>query len=296
MQYILVTGSNGMLGQYVVKSLLEAGYNILGVSIEKDTNINHKNFKYSIVNLTKCMEVEKIFEKYDISHIIHLAAIAHSTKGMDDSWSNYYRINVLCSKTIFTCASRYNIPVFFASTIDVYGFTDSEVNEEILPNPIGSYAKSKWLAEDFLKKNCESSKYFIARFAPIYTEHNKQDIQKRFYLKYPKICYRIGNGKEYEFLSIDYVLKIVLIWINQKVSTNETINIRDQNRLNTKELIEKEQGKGYGNILIKIPDGAIFCLKILIDILTRSNSMLKYKVYKVIKPIRTTTNKLNTYL
>lgn len=296
MNYVLVTGSNGMLGKCVVSELLKAGYNVLGVSIEGKASITHDNYIYKKLDLTKCIEVEELFIEYNISQVIHLAAIAHISKGMDDSWSQYYRVNTLCSKTLFICANQKNIPVFFASSIDVYGITDGELDEKSIPNPVGSYARSKWMAENILKEICLTNKYMIARFAPIYTNENKKDIRKRFYLNYPKVCYRIGKGKEYEFLSIDKVVDVILWWLKNSNNIKDTINVRDNKRFNTKELIIEEKAVGNGNVLIKIPEWAESCIKSCVDFLFKHKPILRFKAYKVINPIKTQNRKMNSYI
>lgn len=295
MGYILVTGSNGMLGKHVVNRLLEAGYKVLGISIEDRANIINKNYIYKTLDLTNCVELEAIFSEYNISHVIHLAAVAHIHKGMDDSWSQYYRINTLCSKTIFKCASTYKIPVFFTSSIDVYGINENEVDEKILPKPISFYARSKWMAENLLQEICKNGAYLIARFVPIYTEDNKKDIRKRFYINYPNICYRLGKGKEYEFLSINKVLELILWWVSNSSEIKDIVNIRDKKRFNTKELIDIEQASGKVKFVIKLPEWVVACLKFTIDLLLKNNLAHRFTAYKVINPIRTNDRKLRSY-
>lgn len=113
MKSILVTGSNGLLGQQVVEALLNEGYSVTGVSTSKDGKCQHERFKYISADLTISEEVEKIFRDNEFSHVIHLAAIAHVFKGINISWSRYYRVNTMMSRQIFECASEANIPVFF---------------------------------------------------------------------------------------------------------------------------------------------------------------------------------------
>lgn len=296
MKHILVTGSNGMLGQHIVKGLVEAGQNVLGVSIEKEANYRHDNYIYQSLDLTRCMDVEALFEAKNISHIIHLAAIAHTYKGMDDTWSNYYRINTLCSKTIFMCANDRSIPVFFASSIDVYGITNGEVNEDTLPSPVGSYACSKWMAEEALKDICKDTPYMIARFAPIYTSENQKDIRKRYYLRYPKVCYKLGKGKEYEFLAVEKVVRIINQWVAKAYESKEIINIRDDKRFNSKDLIEDERLKGNAKIVIWIPEWIVTCLKKTVDLLLKSKPTIQFTTYKVICPIKTDSARMKLFI
>lgn len=288
MRYVLVTGSNGMLGQQVVRSLVDAGYNVAGISLKREPLYKHEKYLYFSLDLTKCLDVEKIFQEYEITHIIHLAAIAHTYRGMDASWSRYYRINTMCSKTLFKCADERNIPVFFASTIDVYGLTGAEVTEDTQPRPVGFYARSKHLAEEYLKKL--GIPYAIARFAPIYSDGDRKDIQKRLFLKYPSICYKMD--KEYEFLSTNKAVDIVLRWVDKPEQIKGIFNVKDEERHKSRDLILAEKSMGHASLVIHIPLLVVRLLEKTAAVLLKNNAMLSFKANKLLKPIRTDNKKI----
>lgn len=292
MKSILVTGSNGLLGKKVVESLLKEGYYVTGISREKDSKTKHDRFQYVSGDLTKIMEVEKLFSENEFSHVIHLAAIAHAIKGLNISWSKYYRVNTLMSHHIFECASLKEIPVFYSSTVDVYGIKNGIINESTEPNPIGPYGKSKYLAEQSLMKSAKQP-YLIARFAPVYTEENKRDIQRRYYIKYPSICYLIDSGMEYEFLSAKNVINIVIKWVKSPQSLKGIINICDEKRYNTKELIMEDKEKGLARKVIKIPKWVKELMRLTINVVFGRNEFLKFSAYKIILPMRFEHTKLN---
>lgn len=292
MQYVLVTGSNGMLGRRAVEGLLSSRFNVLGISAEDEPVCRHNNYLYKKLDLTRCFDVEKLFSEYDLSHVIHLAAIAHTYKGMDNSWSRYYRINTMCSRTVFNCSKKNNIPVFFASTVDVYGIQTDEVNENTIPQPIGAYARSKYLAERELSALYSGSPYTIARFAPIYTEDNKKDIRKRYFLKYPGICYKLGNGTEYEFLSVSQAVDVILRWVNSPEKMCGIFNIRDYQRFNTRELINSEKAAGNAKIVITVPKFFAALLKAAADIMLSKKKFWKFQIYKILQPVITDNTKM----
>ena len=281
---ILVTGSNGLVGQQVVKGLLEKGYNVVGLSIEKESKQQHERYRYISIDLTRSKEVERVFSSNKFSHVVHLAAIAHVIRGMKMSWSRYYRINTLVSRQIFECASNAQIPVFFASTVDVYGITKGNVTPETARNPIGEYAKSKFEAEKALTKICANSPYAIVRFAPIYFDNNSVDKRKRYYLKYPKISYRIGKGISYEFLNVNGAVQTIVSWV---MSPNkQTIgNVYDESPINTRDAIAQEQANGRANWVIIVPMWLLKCIRFGINAIFGKESYKAYMIAKLITPV-----------
>lgn len=294
MKSILVTGSNGLLGEQVVKALLKEGYNVTGISIDREAKCKHKNFNYISVDLTRSKDVEKIFRDNEFSHVIHLAAIAHVIKGLKISWSRYYRVNTIMSRQIFECASKYKIPIFFSSTVDVYGIQTEEIDENTKPSPIGSYAKSKYLAEKSLIEVAEQP-HLIARFAPIYTDDDHRDIHRRYYIRYPELAFLIDNGMEYEFLSSKNAVKIIKEWIKKPETYTGILNVCDKKRYNTKELIEIDKQKGLALRVLKIPVWLKRLIHISVDVVFFRAVFLKFTAYKIISPMKFKRSNVNKF-
>jgi len=98
---------------------------------------------------------KKLFEKYRINKIIHLAAISRETK---KPWKEYYRINVEWTKNLYEGLKKtelQNKSFTFISTVGVYGMPPKKIpcsiNDKLNPN--GKYHISKALAEKVQKKN-----------------------------------------------------------------------------------------------------------------------------------------------
>ena len=56
---ILITGSSGYLGSYLVNNLIKEGHNIIGIDIKKPKNKN-KNFNF----IKKIIDLKKRNKKY----------------------------------------------------------------------------------------------------------------------------------------------------------------------------------------------------------------------------------------
>lgn len=256
MSYILITGCNGFIGSRVAEVLLKEGHNVLGISIEKKSNIKHSRFKYISVNITDCLGIEKVFKENDISTVIHLAAIAHKQKGQKVDWNTYYRVNTLASKIIFGCAARVKADIIFASTVDVYGACEDRIlTEDSMPKPVSDYGISKYQAENILMEIAKDNEldYIILRFAPVYSAEHMKDIYKRIYLKEPSIALLIGSGLDYYFVSINKITKFIAQWIKSNHKLTGRLNFFDKYPMNSKEMIKRERENKKAKIIIFIP-------------------------------------------
>lgn len=283
MKYILVTGSNGMIGKYVVKALLEAGYHVLGIAYHSLATIQHPNYSYKSLDMTQCLALEQLLEQYEISHIIHLAAIAHTIRSEEQDWNLYYRMNTLITKTVARYSEKIKAFLFFTSSIDIYGLTNSEVTEKTMPQPITFYAYSKLLAEKAIKEY--ATYYTIARLAPVYSEENQKDIRKRYYIRYPHIGYCIGNGMNYDFLSVEQLVHVILLWCQNPQDYQGIMNLCDVQAMNTYRLLRKEKEK-HALVTIPVPLYMANGIWSAISLIGKRNSKLTFSISKVLRPIK----------
>lgn len=278
---ILVTGSNGFIGKQLVVSLIEAGYTVVGID-KNDSSISNESYIHYKIDLSNRYELECVFKSQTIDRIIHLAALAHNRDGTKYTWSDYYSINVENAKALFELSS--SIPVLFISTVDVYGFYEGQTpkNANSVIRPISKYGKSKAMAEAECSK---LTQYTIFRLSPVYSEENKRDIQKRYYLKYPSLAYIIGQGSSFEILNINNAIAAMINWCD-----NEPINgiqiIKDPQNMWTPDYIIAEKQVGRATFVIHFPKvlvtlGYVFIKRILGD------NELTYLISKAIYPLRT---------
>ena len=249
---ILVTGAKGMIGSRLVSGLLDAGYEVVGIGRHgKETR--EGNYHFIPVDLADREKVREIVDGVD--RIIHLAALAHTNGEKDLSWDRYKRINVDCAKNVFDAAGER--PVLYISTVDVFGFFDGKraVNGESPIHPVSNYGKSKALAEEECKK---LKSYTIFRFSPVYTETIKRDIQKRYYLKYPNVAYKVGKGTGFEILSIENAVAAMLGWCKEEPKNDIRI-IKNPTLMWTPDYIKAEKAEGRANIVLWFPQWMVNC-------------------------------------
>lgn len=278
---VLVTGSKGMIGSKLVQGLLDTSYKVVGVDRIGD-EVHTEQLVQLTVDLADTDALQKVVEDYHVDRIIHLAALAHTKRGDKVNWEDYKHINIDCAKNVFSVAG--DRPVLFISTVDVFGFYDGKmpVTGTTPIQPVSKYGRSKALAEAECKK---LPRYTIFRFSPVYSDEIKRDIQKRYYLKYPKIAYRIGKGSAFEILNIDLAVNSMIDWCGTE-PTNDIRILKDEKQMWSPDYIKAEKTAGNAKVVIWIPKWAVFlgyyCCLVLMGKTERT-----YLINKLIFPLRT---------
>lgn len=279
---ILVTGSAGMIGGYVVKGLIEKGHTVIGVDrIAKDINL--QDFTQIILDLSSKEAIMQLIDDKKIDRVIHLAALAHTKGVKDTSFEAFKKVNVDMAENVFEACAIFNVPVLFISSVDAIGMVKGLITPETELNPISNYGKSKAMAEGRLKEICSS--WNIYRFSPVYTEDVKRDIQKRYYLKYPDLAYLIGGGQQFEVLNVKKAVSSMVNWVDKDVD-NAIHIIKDEELLDSAKIIAEERTEGRAKHVLRIPRWMVvcgyYCIKLVFG---KSNKT--YLVFKALWPFRT---------
>lgn len=279
---ILVTGSAGMIGGYVVKGLIEKEHSVIGVDRRK-SDVELQGLIQVVLDLGSKDDVMRLFDENRIDRVIHLAALAHTKGVADTSWEAFKKINVDCAENLFEVCAMHKVPVLFISTVDAIGMVKGLITPETELNPISNYGKSKAMAEGRLKEIC--SKWNIYRFSPVYTEDVKRDIQKRYYLKYPDWAYLIGGGQQFEVLNVRKSVASMVDWVDKPVDNTIHI-IKDEQLLDSAKVIAEERAEGRAKHILRISRWMVvcgyYCIKFVFG---KSNKT--YLVFKALWPFRT---------
>ncbi|HEX9817538.1 MAG TPA: sugar nucleotide-binding protein [Patescibacteria group bacterium] len=108
-------------------------------------------------DITDYDQVSKRFEASLATHVIHLAAYTDVTgawQETDNKNGLAYQVNVVGTENIVKAAQATNKHIIYISTAYVFDGEKPEMyTEEDVPNPIEWYGKTKWLAEEVVKKS-----------------------------------------------------------------------------------------------------------------------------------------------
>lgn len=279
---ILVTGSAGMIGEYVVRGLIEKGHTVIGVD-RRTSDAKMQGVEQLVLDLASKDEVMRLFDEHKIDRAIHLAALAHLKGVKDTSWEAFKKINVDCAENVFKACAVHDVPVLFISTVDAIGMVKGLITSETELNPISNYGKSKAMAEGRLKEICKV--WNIYRFSPVYTPEVKRDIEKRYYLSNPNWAYKIGEGGRFEVLNINGAVAAMVDWVDREVDNTIHV-IKDPELLDINQLIATEQAEGRAKHVLHFPRWAVVCGYHAVKmIFGKSNKT--YLVFKALWPFRT---------
>ena len=170
---ILVTGAAGFIGYHLVKSLVEANHEVIGLDnindyystnlkfdrlnelgINKDSakdflSLNgsnlFQNFKFIRMNLEDRENLPKLFNEQKFDVVCNLAAQAGVRYSIENP-ETYIDSNIVGFLNVLQCCRNYNIKkLVYASSSSVYGDNKKTPFEEIdnTDKPISLYAASK---------------------------------------------------------------------------------------------------------------------------------------------------------
>lgn len=160
-KYVLVTGGAGFIGSSLCAKLLENNLNVVVLDDFNDfydpklklKNIaslkKNKNFELVKGDIVSAQTVNKVFEKYEISAVFHLAARAGVRPSIVEP-ELYQKVNIEGTLNILKAAVEHKIEKFiFASSSSVYGNNKKVPFSETdsVDNPISPYAATKKAGE-----------------------------------------------------------------------------------------------------------------------------------------------------
>ena len=259
---ILVTGAAGFIGLHLSKSLLEDGFNVIGidnlnnyydVELKKarlKEIVNYKNFVFEEVDITNRSKLKQIFLKFKPIKVINLAAQPGVRYSIENPYA-YLDSNLVGFLNIIELCRHNNVKgLIYASSSSVYG-NNSKVPfsvEDRVDNPISLYAATKKSNE--LIASTYSHLYGLnttgLRFFTVYGSWGRPDMA--YYIFTNRIIRNktidvFNNGKmKRDFTYIDDIISGLRSAIdkNYKCEIFNLGNSKSENLMDFISLIEKE--------------------------------------------------------
>jgi dTDP-4-dehydrorhamnose reductase len=163
-QRILITGSNGLLGQKLVALFTKNEFEVYAFSKGKNRNFN-KNYEYYNVNITSFEKVTKLIKKIKPDFIINAAAMTN-VDNCELRKRECIEINVNAVKNLANCCKEQNIHLIHISTDFIFDGKKGNYREDDKANPINYYGLSKLNSEKIIKQS--KINYTILRTILVY--------------------------------------------------------------------------------------------------------------------------------
>jgi nucleoside-diphosphate-sugar epimerase len=246
---LYISGNSGFVGKILINFLSE--------------NYNFQYYK-------KGQEVEI---SSAIIGVIHLAGKAHDIKKVLSS-EEYYKVNTELTKEVFDAFLVSNSQVFItlssvkAVADEVYG----ELTEDVTPNPITHYGKSKLLAEQYILSQPipVGKRVYILRPCMIHGTGNKGNLNLLYSIVSKGFPWPLGSFINYRsYLSIENLFFIIKELIDREDIPSGVYNVADDVPLSTNEVIKMiAESRGKKAKILNLS-------KKLIKVLARVGDLLK---------------------
>src|SRR5690554_3712362 len=166
---IIITGGAGFIGSHVVTLFVKKYPHYRIINVDKLTyagnlaNLreieDYPNYVFEKADICDFDHILSLFQKYKVSHIIHLAAESHVDRSIKDPFT-FAQTNVMGTLSLLQAAKLtwepdYPAHLFFhVSTDEVYGdldFDDTLFTETTKYDPHSPYSASKAASDHFVR-------------------------------------------------------------------------------------------------------------------------------------------------
>ena len=162
---ILITGSNGQLGNELQK-IVATGKAEIGAVSEEIKNAEVFAMDVNILDITNLEQVKKVLNEVKPDVVINCAA-ATNVDGCEANQDLAFKINSLGPRNLAMVAEELGAKIVQVSTDYVFsGVGEAALKECDLVAPVSVYGKTKLLGEEFVRDF--STKYYIVRTAWLY--------------------------------------------------------------------------------------------------------------------------------
>lgn len=162
---ILVTGSNGLLGQKLTRLLTSLPDVYLIATARGKSVLDIAKGEYREMNVCNAAEVETVIGSSRPDVVIHTAAMTNVDQCESDK-EGCWMANVTAVEHIVAACERTGAHLIHVSTDFIFDGSHGPLTEDEAPHPVNYYGESKLAAEELVKK-CRT-KWAILRTVLVY--------------------------------------------------------------------------------------------------------------------------------
>ncbi|VAX13207.1 UDP-glucose 4-epimerase [hydrothermal vent metagenome] len=242
---ILVTGSNGFVGQRLLSTLLQQGYKVNCAQRNSLTNKEKRpGCEYYVVgDFSENPVWDEALDKVDC--VVHLAARVHVMQETEtDPLTAFRKTNVEASLKLARAAVKKKVRCFvYISTIKVNGeqTENRAFTEEDALNPLDPYARSKLEAEQGLMALGKETGMEVVIIRPVlvYGPGVKGNVLRLLQLieKGMPLPFKGINNRR-SLLALDNLVDLIILCSRHPAAVNQVFLATDGNDISTERLVK----------------------------------------------------------
>tara|TARA_B100000963_G_scaffold357040_1_gene378370 strand:- start:195 stop:1100 length:906 start_codon:yes stop_codon:yes gene_type:complete len=185
---IYISGCGGMLGEAFYQQFKD-DYHLK--CTDKDVNEDWLSF----LDFRDRDEYIKDVENFNPDYLFHLGAYT-DLEFCEENKQDTYMTNTLSVENAVFIANKLNIPILYVSTAGIFDGKQELYDDWDMPNPLGVYARSKYMGERYVCEN--ATRFLVCRAGWMMGSGPKKD--KKFIQKLMK---QIKDGSKELFIVND---------------------------------------------------------------------------------------------
>lgn len=166
MKRIMVTGSNGLLGQKITDlSLQDPEIELIATSVGPNRYPLKAGYTYEELDVLDSQRLDELVMKYHPDAIVHTAAMTN-VDACEHDRDKCYALNVKSVENLIEVCQRKDIQLIHLSTDFIFDGEDGPYTEEAKANPLSYYGETKLESEILLQNS--SCNWAILRTIIVY--------------------------------------------------------------------------------------------------------------------------------
>ena len=162
---ILVTGSNGLLGQKLITLISKEDNVVLVATARGENRLPEGRYSYRSMDISDRNVVMEVIRSEKPDVVIHTAAMTHVDQ-CELNQEEAYRSNVTAVENIITACEAIDAFLLHVSTDFIFKGDNGVLTEEAKPDPVNYYGETKLIAEEKVMKS--KLRWAIARTVLVY--------------------------------------------------------------------------------------------------------------------------------
>ena len=147
MNTVLVTGSNGLLGQKITEQVLaDKSVNLIATNRGENKYPVKEGYVYEEMDVLNAEQVKAVLEKYQPQAVIHTAAMTN-VDTCHDNRKDCWTLNVDATGNLVSLCEKMGVHFIYVSTDFVFDGLNGPYKESDEPKPVSFYGESKLAAE-----------------------------------------------------------------------------------------------------------------------------------------------------